>query len=149
MREYRYTRPLGYFKIALLMDQILAIYPELITGVGEDQVSLLRVEGADDGSFVRITLFDDDGVNESAIAAIIDAHDSSETSTSERISAVYTNAKTNIESVPGWATWTGAEAAAWIDASVTDLTTAKTALIAMARVIVELRNALYPDLEGS
>lgn len=51
--------------------------------------------------------------------------------------------------VPGWATWTEAEATAWIDANVTDLASAKVALTAMARLIVALRNRAWPGLEGS
>lgn len=57
-------------------------------------------------------------------------------------------AKTNIENIPGWATWTGNEAVTWIDTNVIDLASAKVALEKMARMIVELRNALYPDLES-
>lgn len=49
-------------------------------------------------------------------------------------------ASDDFESLPGWASWTGQEAADWIDANVTDLTSAKVALQAMARAIVYLRD---------
>lgn len=49
-------------------------------------------------------------------------------------------AKDDFENLPGWATWTGQEAADWIDANVTDLASAKTALAAMARAIMYLRD---------
>ena len=42
--------------------------------------------------------------------------------------------------LPGWATWTGEQAAAWIEENVTDLVSAKTVLTAMARAIVALRD---------
>jgi hypothetical protein len=51
--------------------------------------------------------------------------------------------------IPGWATWTEAEATAWIDANVIDLASAKAALTAMARLIVALRNKAWPGLESS
>ncbi len=49
-------------------------------------------------------------------------------------------ARDEFEGFPGWATWTGAEAADWIEDNVTDLESAKTALTAMARAIVALRD---------
>lgn len=42
--------------------------------------------------------------------------------------------------LPGWATWTSDEAATWIDENVTDLVSARVALVAMARAIVALRD---------
>ena len=43
-------------------------------------------------------------------------------------------------SLPGWAAWTADEAATWIEENVTDLPSAKVALVAMARAIVALRD---------
>lgn len=51
-------------------------------------------------------------------------------------------AKGDFENLPGWATWTAAEAEAWISANVTSLATAKIALQAMARAIVYLRDVM-------
>jgi len=48
--------------------------------------------------------------------------------------------RANFAAMPGWATWTDAEAEAWIETNVTDLASAKTALKAMSRAIVYLRN---------
>ena len=42
--------------------------------------------------------------------------------------------------LPGWATWTGEQAATWIEENVTDLASAKTVMTAMARAIVALRD---------
>lgn len=51
--------------------------------------------------------------------------------------------------IPGWATWTAQEAQDWIDANVTNLASARTALKAMARMLLALRNKTWPNLEGS
>lgn len=51
----------------------------------------------------------------------------------------------NFRSLPGWATWTGDEAAAWIDANVTDLATTKLAMEDMARAIAFLRDIVIGD----
>lgn len=49
-------------------------------------------------------------------------------------------AKEGFEAMPGWASWTPAEAAAWIDANVTDLATAKQALGRLAEAVIYLRD---------
>ena len=50
------------------------------------------------------------------------------------------DARTGIEALPGWASWTAQEADDWIVANVTDLASAVTVLRAMARMIVHLRD---------
>jgi hypothetical protein len=50
------------------------------------------------------------------------------------------DAKDAFDDLPGWASWTGQEAAAWIDTNVTDLASAKTVLQNMARAIMYLRD---------
>lgn len=45
-----------------------------------------------------------------------------------------------IAALPGWATFTASEAEAWITANVTNLATAITALKAMAKLLVYLRD---------
>lgn len=42
--------------------------------------------------------------------------------------------------LPGWASWSGQDAEDWINANVTDLASAKVALVSMARAIVYLRD---------
>lgn len=49
-------------------------------------------------------------------------------------------ARDEFADLPGWATWTAEEAAQWVADNVTDLASAKTALTAMARAIVALRD---------
>ncbi|GIK36579.1 MAG: hypothetical protein BroJett011_04120 [Chloroflexota bacterium] len=46
------------------------------------------------------------------------------------------------EQLPGWATWSAVEAEGWVEANVTNLATAKTALKAMAKAIVYLRDCV-------
>lgn len=52
---------------------------------------------------------------------------------------------TDFENLPGWSTWTATQAESWIDTNVTDLASAKTALKAMAKAIVYLRNYVMPQ----
>ncbi|NIV33097.1 MAG: hypothetical protein GWN58_27710 [Anaerolineae bacterium] len=49
-------------------------------------------------------------------------------------------AKDDFEGMSGWATWTPAEAAAWIDTHVTDLPTAKQVLTKLATAVIHLRD---------
>lgn len=50
------------------------------------------------------------------------------------------SAKGDFEALPGWATWSAAEAVAYIEANVTTLATAKTVMERMAQAIVYLRD---------
>jgi len=54
--------------------------------------------------------------------------------------AVPDEAAIDFRKLPGWATWTGPEAAEWIDEHVTDLSSAKRVLENMARAIMYLRD---------
>lgn len=49
-------------------------------------------------------------------------------------------AANEFENLPGWATWSALEAENWVETNVTSLATAKTALKAMAKAIVFLRD---------
>jgi len=60
------------------------------------------------------------------------------------------SSKTNAKAIPNWATWDEAQTVQYITDNVTSLATAKTVLIAMARLIVALRDETWPDLpEGN
>jgi hypothetical protein len=48
--------------------------------------------------------------------------------------------KKDYSNLPGWATWTGQEAADWIDTNVTDLASAKVVLESMAKAIIYIRD---------
>lgn len=57
-----------------------------------------------------------------------------------------TSAKTSARNIPNWATWDEPTTVNWITTNVTDLASAKTVLLAMARLLVALRDAQWPDL---
>ena len=84
--------------------------------------------------------------------AIVEAHDptakTAEQLAAERTAAVRAAADSQAAAVPGWATWTEQQAVDYINTNVTDLAKAKTVLVAMARMMVALRNAQWPGLEG-
>ena len=63
--------------------------------------------------------------------------------------ALQASAKAQAQAIPDWATWTEAETLAYIDANVTDLTSATVVLRAMAQMLIALRNERWPDLQGS
>lgn len=54
--------------------------------------------------------------------------------------AAIEEAQSGMRDLPGWADWTAAQAEGYIDAQVTDLASAKSALKAMAKAIVYLRD---------
>ena len=58
-------------------------------------------------------------------------------------------AEVAVTNIPGWATWTMSESVNYIQTNVTDLASAKTVLIAMAQMLVTMRNSLWPHLENS
>jgi len=87
-----------------------------------------------------------------AARAIVEAHNAAdltpEQAAAARADAVRAAADGQAAAIPGWARWTEAEVLAWLDTNVTDLASAKAALKAMARMLVALRNAQWPHLEG-
>jgi hypothetical protein len=94
------------------------------------------------GSDVRylILAFDDmQGLAPDAIRALAQARADADSglpgNTGDRDDIVPT-----MKSLPGWATWTAVEAEAWIETNVTSLATAKTALGAMAKALIYLRD---------
>lgn len=82
---------------------------------------------------------------------LIDAYNGylAQQTTQAQTAVVKASAKTAAAAIPNWATWNEAQTTAWIDANVTDLASAKTVLRAMARMVIALRNDVFPDLEGS
>lgn len=54
--------------------------------------------------------------------------------------AAQEQAANDLGNLPGWATWTTEEANSWIKNNVTDLNSAKTILIGMAKAIIYLRD---------
>lgn len=79
----------------------------------------------------------------------------------EAQATVQASAKTQAAAIPSWASWTEAEALAWHDTNITNalpvanLAAANTVLDKLAtenraliRMVIALRNQLYPDLQG-
>lgn len=86
-----------------------------------------------------------------AVAQIIDDHDYTQLTASQIAeiaeNQVSTSADTLAANIPGWATWTEQETLDYITNNVTDLASAKVVLLAMARLLVALRNKTWPNLQ--
>ncbi len=65
-----------------------------------------------------------------------------------KVEATLAESVTQSAAIPGWATWTEQQVIDHIQTNVTDLASAKTVLIAMARMLVALRNRNWPNLQG-
>ena len=62
--------------------------------------------------------------------------------------AIEEQSKVDLQNIPGWATWDVTQTLDYIDANVTNLTSAKGVLKAMARLLVALRDKVYPELNS-
>lgn len=84
------------------------------------------------------------------IAAFIEweSEQATEQAAEQATEATKATAEADFANLPGWASWTGDEAAAWIDTNVNDLASAKVALQAMAKAIMYLRDMVAPDIGG-
>ena len=54
----------------------------------------------------------------------------------------------SVRNIPGWASWDEATALQWVDDNVTDLQSAKTAIKAITRMMLALRDETWPNLAG-
>jgi hypothetical protein len=103
--------------------------------------------------------------NEAAVSADLDtiilAHNPATLTTEQQEAVVQANAKSQAAAIPSWASWTEAEALAWHDTNianalpVANLAAANVVLAkfeqenrALVRMVIALRNQLYPDLQG-
>lgn len=64
-----------------------------------------------------------------------------------QVDAVQDGAKAQASTIPAWATFTEAQALAYIDANVNDLASAIVVLKALTRMVIALRNQQWPDLQ--
>ena len=145
----------GTFKQHLLMDELLVAFPGWIVGEGDDRQCLLYLEGNSQG--VRLTV--PDVSDEQAISLVVNAHDPNVLSPGEIVGQDIEAAVTGFKNLPNYATWTPTEAEdyvhdnvlngwnkteadAWIDANVTNLAEAKTALKLIAGALIDIRNIL-------
>lgn len=69
-------------------------------------------------------------------------------SESDQLVSVQSGAKSQAENIPNWAGWSEDQSVDYITANVTDLDSARVVLIAMAKMIVALRNQQWPDLQN-
>jgi hypothetical protein len=81
------------------------------------------------------------------VDALLSAHTGGQAE-SERLAVVRESGETDFAALPGWATWTVAQAEDYIETNVTDLASAKVVLKALAKAIVALRNDRWPGLQG-
>ncbi len=81
------------------------------------------------------------------LETVLAAHNPADLSANEIIATVANGAKVEAAAIPNWATWTAGQAEDWLTANITDANT-RTALIAMAQMLVALRNQQWPDLQG-
>jgi len=113
------------------VSDVVDIPPEWYTFVGPD------------GTIVQVmfTSVPDQSDTDTA-AAVIAAHDPTDYD-----ALVRDGAEAEAASVPDWASWTMAEASDWVETNVSDLASAKVALVAMAKMVVALRNRAFPGLQ--
>lgn len=84
------------------------------------------------------------------VERVLSTHDPDELSERQRQTVIAEEAPERARAIPGWATWDEAQAVAYIENNVKDLASAKIVLVAMARLLVALRDAQWPglDIEG-
>ena len=86
------------------------------------------------------------------LQTVIDTHDpdalTDDQLAAAKVTATLEEADAQSAAIPGWATWTEAEVLAWIDANVQADTGTKTAMKAMGRMLVALRNKNWPYLQA-
>ena len=80
------------------------------------------------------------------MAATLAAHDPTAKTPEQVTLETAATANARASAIPGWATWDEAETVAWIEDNVRDLESAKQVLVAMARLLVAQRDALWPTL---
>lgn len=103
----------------------------------------IPISGCDEKGVV----WDVDGTTEiqdqPEVAAVIATHDPR-----DYVKERQDSAEGDIKRIPNWATWTEAEALAYIDANVVDLASAIGVLKVFARMLVALRNETFPGIPG-
>lgn len=77
---------------------------------------------------------------------VLHAHDPDALMPEQAARKTAEDAPERARAIPGWAVWNEAETVAWIEDNVRDLESAKQVLVAMARLLVALRDAQWPGL---
>jgi len=93
-----------------------------------------------------------DGTDPAALLAVLNAHDAGLPSTEQAIArqaAVIDNgAEDEARAIPDFVGWTPAEAQAWVQANVTDLPTAKTALTKLVAMVAAINARVFPHVRA-
>ena len=112
---------------------------------------LLIVNIFSSGGPSGITLLNVDTAEEITGRAIVAAHDATQKSQSELNAEVIASAKTDVQAIPNWAGWTEAQVLDWmttnLSSELNSTPNTETAIRSMARLLVALRNQVWPDLQ--
>lgn len=93
-----------------------------------------------------------DGTDRAAAIAVLQAHDASLQSAEEILQqaaqAIGSGADDEARAIPDFVGWTPAEAQAWVQANVTDLPTARTALVKLAGMVAAINARVFPRIRA-
>ena len=119
----------------LLHQEMVAVLGAQFVGIstGRDWIKALVVDDA------PLTIDTD-------IHAIAEAHDPDALTAMQAALLATADADQRAAAIPGWALWDEQQAIDYITDNVTDLASAKVVLVAMARLLVALRDAQWPAL---
>ncbi len=89
--------------------------------------------------------------DETAARAVVAAHDATQKSQTELNAEVAASAKTATQAIPNWAGWTETQVLDWMTTNMaselSSTPNTETAIRSMARLLVALRNQVWPDLQ--
>lgn len=100
------------------------------------------------GAIVRFVFNPSSGVSQMVVEAFLAAHDASVLTLNQRVIEILEEADVDARTIPDFMTWTPAEAATWIDTTVTDLATAKMVLRKMAQDIAVLNAKVFAHIRA-
>lgn len=87
-----------------------------------------------------------DSFEQTTYDALLAAHNPALLTSEQEAELIEASAIDRASAIPGYATWNEAEALAYIEANVTDLDSAKAVMSALARMIIAVRDQLWPHL---
>lgn len=154
----------GTFNIEALMGAVFTAIPGLVYSVVGPEGQLERqtdvvvnVYGENPNKTIEFILPED--TDTTVVDAVVAAHDPDALTVPQEDSLWEEEARTSFRNLPDWATWrpneaynnvtsmvlngyTKQQASDWINTNVTNIATAKTAMIALAHAIIDLRMIL-------
>lgn len=130
------------------IDAMDALHASLATSLG----NIFQGVSARKGKIVIHLADNATGQQQADAQQLVQSHDmNSRTDEQQAIVAaanILSQAETNVRNIPGWASWDEATALQWVTTNVTDLASAKTALLALTRMVIALRDAQWPGLNA-